>query len=72
MPLDFEITMLHYDAEGRLYWRSRVNINNALLTVLRFARQNPGAVCTIELHETNGRQCMSLHSITSSQGHLKN
>ncbi len=53
MATPYNVTVVTVDTHGR---RSRhaVSINDALLAVLRFARKNPQASCTIELQETAG------------------
>lgn len=52
MPLDYEVTVLRVDSSGRLYWRSTLAVNDAILTLLRFARKNPNARCRLELRES--------------------
>ena len=51
MPLKFDVSVQQFDAYGN-YTREALPINDAILKLLRFARQFPGSVCTIELRET--------------------
>jgi hypothetical protein len=56
MVHDYEITLSRYDAGGRLVWRTIRSVDDALLAVMRFARQNPHSICTIELRQTSGSE----------------
>ena len=51
MPLEYEVTVLRIDPHGRLCWRSTLAVNDALLTLLRFARKHPESHCRIELRD---------------------
>jgi hypothetical protein len=42
------VTIVNYDAHGN-FWRETLCINDALLTLLRFARQNPESACLMKL-----------------------
>jgi hypothetical protein len=44
------VTMQQVDASGN-YTRERLPLNEAVLSLLRFARKHPDALCTIELRE---------------------
>ena len=52
MSIERNVTVVRYDARGQLQWRSDLSLDDALLAVLRFARKNPQANCTIELRES--------------------
>ena len=51
--MEYKVTVLRVDPQGRLYWRSTLAVNDAILTLLRFARNNPKSICKIELRERN-------------------
>ena len=53
MATPYKVTVVTVDPRGRRS-RAAVAINDALLAVLRFARKNPHASCTIELREATG------------------
>ena len=44
------ITVLQFDPYGN-FTRETLPLNDAILKLLRFARKQPGALCTIELRE---------------------
>lgn len=46
----YQITIVNCDAEGN-FWKETLPLNAALLKLMRFARKNPDAACTIELRE---------------------
>ena len=48
----YHITIVNCDAEGN-FWKETLPLNAALLKLMRFARKNPDAECTIELRETS-------------------
>jgi hypothetical protein len=49
VPLDYEVTVLRIEPDGRVSWKSTTTINEAILTLLQFARKNPRSQCRIEL-----------------------
>ena len=53
MATPYKVTVVTIDTHGRRR-RDALSINDALLAVLRFARKNPQATCTIELREATG------------------
>lgn len=65
MPLEYEVTVLRVDPQGRLYWRSTLAVNDAMLMLLRFARKNPKSICKIELRERKAE--MEAISVESKQ-----
>ena len=50
LGVTFYVTMQQVDADGN-YTRERLPLNDAVLSLLRFARKHPNALCTIELRE---------------------
>ena len=50
MDTHCKVTIITVDADGA-GWPALLSVNDALLAVLRFARKNPQASCTIELRE---------------------
>ena len=50
LGVTFYVTMQQLDADGN-YTRERLPLNDAVLSLLRFARKHPNALCTIELRE---------------------
>jgi hypothetical protein len=54
MAAPYKVTVVTVDTRGRRN-RGVLAINDALLAVLRFARKNPHASCTIELREALGK-----------------
>ncbi len=55
MALQFKVTIVNVDSREN-YWRETLSINDALLKLLRFARDNPRSACTIELREVEPEQ----------------
>lgn len=48
----FYVTVEQVDADGN-YTREKLGLNDAVLSLLRFARRHPNALCTIELREVD-------------------
>jgi hypothetical protein len=79
VPLKYDVTILRADTRGRVYWRSTLGINDALLTLLRFARQHPNSQCRIELRDSRSESDIisveptdtprSIHVETPGQAH---
>jgi hypothetical protein len=44
------ITIVNFDAHGN-FWRETRCMNDALLKLLRFARQHPQSLCSIQLRD---------------------
>lgn len=51
MALQYEVTLLRFNDNGSLCWRQTLPINEALLALLRYARQYPNSKTTIELRD---------------------